>query len=149
MAKQEKGGSVDVNLRRIVFAVATLMLTLCGAAYSEQKKTADANASIQPFLGRWDLTLQTPLREYPSWLEITQEDGQPKARMVSRWGHARPLPKVEISNGRITFVSPKEEEDRKDDMVFEGKLTGKHAERGRRPGLMELRGNGPARERHR
>jgi hypothetical protein len=125
MAKREKGGSVDVNLRRIVFAVATLMLTLCGAAYSGQKKTADANASIQPFLGRWDLTLQTPLREYPSWLEITQEDGQPKARMVSRWGHARPLPKVEISNGRITFVSPKEEEDRKDDMVFEGKLAGK------------------------
>jgi hypothetical protein len=125
MAKQEKGNSVDASFRQIAFAVTTLMLMLCGAAYSEQKKTADANASIQPFMGRWDLTLQTPLREYPSWLEITQEDGQSKARMVSRWGHARPLPKVEISNGRITFVSPKEEEDRKDDMVFEGKLAGK------------------------
>jgi hypothetical protein len=45
--------------------------------------------------------------------------------MVSRWGHARPLPKIELSNGRITFVSPNEEEDRKDDMVFEGKLSGK------------------------
>jgi hypothetical protein len=43
---------------------------------------------------------------------------------VSRWGHARPLPKVEVSNGRITFVSPKEDEERKDDMVFEGKLSG-------------------------
>jgi len=45
--------------------------------------------------------------------------------MVSRWGHARPLPKFEISNGLVTFVSPKEEEERKDDMVFEGKLSGK------------------------
>src|SRR5258708_30726212 len=44
--------------------------------------------------------------------------------MVSRWGHARPLPKFDISNGHITFVSPKEEEERKDDMVFEGKLSG-------------------------
>jgi hypothetical protein len=44
--------------------------------------------------------------------------------MVSRWGHARPLPKFELSNGIVTFISPKEEEDRKDDMVFEGKLSG-------------------------
>jgi hypothetical protein len=58
-------------------------------------------------------------------LEIRQEDGQLKAQMVSRWGNARPLPKVELSNGRLTFVSPKEEEERKDDMVFEGKLVGK------------------------
>jgi hypothetical protein len=43
---------------------------------------------------------------------------------VSRWGHARPLPKIELSHGQITFVSPKEEEDRKDDMVFVGTLSG-------------------------
>jgi hypothetical protein len=90
---------------------------------SEPKNSSDA-ASVQPFLGRWDLTLETPLREYPSWLEISHENGQLKARIVSRWGHVRPLPKCEIANGRITFVSPKEDEDRKDDMVFEGKLSG-------------------------
>jgi hypothetical protein len=86
--------------------------------------TSSSDSTAQSFLGRWDLTLKTPLRDYPSWLEITREDGQFKARMVSRWGHARPLPKVEISNDHITFVSPKEEEERKDDMVFEGKLSG-------------------------
>jgi len=85
---------------------------------------AQASSSDQSFLGRWDLTLKTPQRDYPSWLEITQEDGQFHVRMTSRWGHGRPLPKVEISKGHILFVSPKEEEDRKDDMVFEGKLSG-------------------------
>lgn len=45
--------------------------------------------------------------------------------MVGRWGNARPLPKIEITNGHLRFVSPKAEEDRKDDMVFEGTLTGK------------------------
>jgi hypothetical protein len=102
-----------------------LILMFSMRVYSEHKSSADTTASAQSFLGRWDLTLKTPLREYPSWLEITQEDGQLRARMVSRWGHARPLPEIELSNGRITFVSPKEEEDRKDDMVFEGKLAGK------------------------
>jgi hypothetical protein len=108
-----------------VFAVTTIILLFCLHASSEPTKAADSSAPAQAFLGRWDLTLKTPDRQYPSWLEISQEDGQLRARMVSRWGHARPLPKIEISNGRITFVSPKEEEDRKDDMVFEGTLSGK------------------------
>jgi hypothetical protein len=45
--------------------------------------------------------------------------------MVGRWGNARPLPKVELANGTLTFVSPKEEEGSKDDLVFHGKLVGK------------------------
>ena len=101
----------------------TAALVLSVQMYSEDKSSAKAGSTAKAFVGRWDLTLSTPLREYPSWLEITQEDGQLKARMVSRWGHARPLPKIEISNDHIIFVSPREEEDRKDDMVFEGKLS--------------------------
>ena len=83
-----------------------------------------SDASVTPFLGRWDLTLKAPDREYPSWLDLTQEEGVLKAEFVSRWGNARPLPKVSISEGRLTFVSPKNEEDRQNDMVFEGKLAG-------------------------
>jgi hypothetical protein len=82
-------------------------------------------ASVKPFLGRWDLTLKAPGREWPSWIEIEERNGQLGARFVSRWGNARPLPKIEIHGSHISFVSPKEEEDRKDDMVFEGALSGK------------------------
>ena len=108
--------------RRNMFVLGNLILLL--SICSANRTLAQAGNSDQSFLGRWDLTLKTPQREAPSWLEITQEGGQFHARMVSRWGHARPLPKVEISNGHITFVSPKEEEERKDDMVLEGKLSG-------------------------
>jgi hypothetical protein len=111
-----------MTTRRSAFALTALILIISVMMYSATEDSSEPTA--QSFLGRWDLTLKTPLREYPSWLEITQGDGQFKARMVSRWGHARPLPKIEISNDHITFVSPKEEEDRKDDMVFEGKLSG-------------------------
>jgi hypothetical protein len=107
--------------RRSMFVLMALIVSI--GAFSGNRSLAQNNTSDQSFLGRWDLTLKTPQREYPSWLEITQEDGQFHARFVSRWGHARPLPKVEISNGHIMFVSPKEEEDRKDDMVFEGRLS--------------------------
>jgi Domain of Unknown Function (DUF1080) len=81
-------------------------------------------ADAQQFIGRWDLTLKAPDGEYPSWLEIQQQGGELKARFTGRWGNARPLPKVEVGDGRITFVSPKEEEGSKTDLVFQGKLSG-------------------------
>ena len=124
MPTQIKRDRSNGSLRCRVLALITLTLMFSLSGYSGQKNPADTTGMVRAFLGRWDLTLKTPLRDYPSWLEITQENGQLRARMVSRWGHARPLPKIEISNDRITFVSPKEEEERKDDMVFEGKLSG-------------------------
>jgi len=80
--------------------------------------------SLEAFLGRWDLTLETSQRDYPSWLEIRQENGEIKAQMVGRDGSARPLPKIEIKENVITFVSPAKAEHRPNDMVFEGKLIG-------------------------
>jgi hypothetical protein len=91
------------------------------AAAAPPPASTDAN---KPFLGRWDLTLKSADKEYPSWLELTEENGQLKANFVSRWGNARPLPKAEISAGVLTFVSPKADEERKDDMVFQGHLDG-------------------------
>lgn len=117
-----------MKFQRVLLAVGMLILLLPGA-YSEDKRadkdsSATASASTKAFLGRWDLTLKAPDREYPSWLEVSLDDGQLKAQMVGRWGNARPLPRVELANGQLTFVSPKEEEGRKDDMAFEAKLVG-------------------------
>src|SRR5579859_7384376 len=109
--------------RRSLFALTSgILFALLHLNFAKQMQ-AQANAD-QAFLGRWDLTLKTPEKEAPSWLEITQEGGQFHARFTSRWGNPCPLPKVEISGGHILFVSPKAEEDRKDDMVFQGKLYG-------------------------
>jgi hypothetical protein len=110
---------------RILLAFITVIL-LAAAAHSQNEKSANTSSdSAKPFLGRWDLTLKAPGREYPSWLELREENGQLKAQMVGRWGNARPLPSAELSNGHLKFVSPKEEEDSKTDMVFEGTLGGK------------------------
>src|SRR4051794_16296633 len=85
--------------------------------------TSFAIAQNHKFLGRWDLTV-TGDKEYPSWLELTEKDGKLAAQFTARWGNARPLPKVEIKDGKLTFVSPKEEEDANADMVYTGTLNG-------------------------
>jgi hypothetical protein len=111
-----------------VFASAILLLlartVLLGTKSHSVAFAAPAN-SAAAFLGRWDLTLTAPGHEYPSWLEVSEENGQLRAQMVGRWGNVRPLPKAELINGHLTFVSPKEEEDLPTDMVFEGTLKGK------------------------
>ena len=108
-------------------AGATLALVLCLFVIQrtplKAANTSDADAP-SAYAGRWDLTLKAPDHEYPSWLEIRKDGGSLHATFVSRSGNARPLPKCELSNGTLTFVSPKEEEERKDDMVFKGKLVG-------------------------
>lgn len=115
-----------MKIPRILFLLLTVAL-LTSVAYSqgEKSKSGPPAESTSAFLGRWDLTLRAPDRDYPSWLELNEENGQLKAEMVGRWGNARPLPSVELSNGRLKFVSPKEEEGSKTDLVFEGKLSGR------------------------
>ena len=72
-----------MNIPRSAVALTMLVLALSVQVYSEQNNSAETTVSPQSFLGRWDLTLKTPSREYPSWLQITQEKGQLKALLVS------------------------------------------------------------------
>ena len=81
-------------------------------------------ANAKGFVGRWDLTLKAPDGEHPAWIEITNKGGRPAAMFTGRWGNARPLPRIEFDGGTVTFVSPKDEESTKDDLVFKGILSG-------------------------
>jgi hypothetical protein len=84
--------------------------------------TLNAQSPIGPFLGRWDLTLKTPTQELPSWIEISEQQGQPRILMVGISDHATPLPKVELKEGEIQFLSPKGAEGFGEDVTFKGKL---------------------------
>ncbi|MBZ5562035.1 MAG: DUF1080 domain-containing protein [Acidobacteriia bacterium] len=86
--------------------------------------SSNVSAAIKPFIGRWDLTIKTPARELPSWIEISEEQGQPRVVMVGVTDHATPLKKVEFKNGQIEFLSPKGEEGFSADTTFKGKLVG-------------------------
>jgi len=112
-----------MRLRRIGLITLAVMATTVAVPLATA--SGENRSSAGPFLGRWDLTLKAPDHDYPSWLELEEEGGQLKARMIGRWGNARPLPKAALSDGRLTFVSPKEEENSKADLVFQGKLTSK------------------------
>ena len=68
----------------VIALTLTATLILC-AADAKTSNAGDSNA----YLGRWDLTLKAPDRDYPSWLELSEKDGKLVAQMVGRWGNAR------------------------------------------------------------
>ena len=117
-----------------VWVLAVMLMTLQGMA---RYGWAAAGPASQGFTGRWDLTLKTPAGDAPSWLEIMPAGAGLKARMTGRWGNARPLPRVSVKAGVLTFVSPKAEEGSQADLVFHGKLEG-----GRLEGTVNAAGGG-------
>ncbi|HET7214523.1 MAG TPA: DUF1080 domain-containing protein [Terriglobia bacterium] len=111
--------------RKLLFVV-LLAAGLLGWGCSQSEKTPAGSSSstaaeIEPFLGRWDLTIKTPKEERPSWLEIAEGQGQPRGLMTGFWAHATPTGKIQINGDSIEFLPPKGV-GYSDGMQFEGKL---------------------------
>jgi hypothetical protein len=106
-----------LGIGAVLFAIFAAAAQLATAA-----PQSEDGGAVKMFLGRWDLTLKAPDGEHPSWLEIQRQDGQLKALFTGRWGNARPLPKIEISGSHISFVSPRDEEGSKSDLLFQGRI---------------------------
>ena len=76
-------------------------------------------------VGRWDITVQAPQGEYPSWLEVRKSGTTTLVgSFVGKTGSARPISRVEFDDGRIHFTVPPQWEQRKDDLSFDGRLEG-------------------------
>src|ERR1700691_3795751 len=108
--------SFRMKLHKTRFAVLAAALAFSGLALSQNEKPianhdVSNSAEVKPFLGRWDLTLYAPDRQYPSWLELTENGGQLEGRMVGRWGNAHPILDVKAEKSVLTFSSSKDEED--------------------------------------
>src|SRR5262249_7289870 len=71
--------------RNAILAVCVMVVLSAGAPTNVsarengKPKPAAGDATLKEFLGRWDLTLRAPDKEYPSWLELREENGQLKA----------------------------------------------------------------------
>ena len=66
--------------RLVVFATTLATLSVWAWAYARgqvlQKVRSPRTDGSAAFIGRWDLTLKAPDHEYPSWLELRQENGR-------------------------------------------------------------------------
>lgn len=89
-----------------------------GSAQHQDNKNGSA------FVGRWDLTLHSETREYPSWLQISGSGDEMQGRMVGRWGHAHPVVNLRVAGDSLSFESPKSQEGLPVNMSFKTSTAG-------------------------
>ena len=85
--------------------------------------------ATQPLVGRWDLTVHGSRGDYPSWLEVwTSGNTHLVGQFVGRGGSARPISKIEFTNGTMRFSIPPQWDQRPDDETYEATLKGEKLE---------------------
>jgi hypothetical protein len=99
------------------------VLMLAAAGYSGT--LAQSRAASDALLGRWDLVVQRGTQTSPSWLEVERSGtailvGQ----FVGSGGSARPIAKIEFTDGTFRFAIPPQWDSNPRDITFEGRLEG-------------------------
>lgn len=75
--------------------------------------------------GRWDITVYADGKEFPSWLEVRHSGHRMLVGyFVGISGSARPISKVNFSNGKMSFSIPPQWEEEANDLSVEGLLSG-------------------------
>lgn len=76
-------------------------------------------------LGRWDITVNVNGKTYPSWLEVKKSGLKTLVgRFVGIGGSARPISRIDLKDGKISFAIPPQWEPEPNDLYVEGSLQG-------------------------
>ena len=102
----------------------TMALVLCALLGLGVGSRAAAQQPVKPPLtGRWDIAVNTPAGDYPSWLEVEWSgDRTLVGRFVGRVGNARPISRIEFSRDTLRFSVPPQWEPGDNDLQFDGVL---------------------------
>jgi hypothetical protein len=106
--------------RSILFTFYFLLFTL-----SFEKASAYRSFFESPLEGRWDLTLYNSGKSYPAWLEV-QHSGLHTlvGRFVGSGGSARPISRVNFTDGIVNFSIPPQWDTSSNDLVFHATFQG-------------------------
>ncbi|MBD0371039.1 MAG: DUF1080 domain-containing protein [Pyrinomonadaceae bacterium] len=106
-----------MKTRRLITLLSLAMLALMPTI------TARPQTMPPPIVGRWDLTVSRGGEKYTSWLEVERSGWQALVgRFVGRIGGARPIGRIEWSNGVARFSIPAQWESSSTNLRFEGRL---------------------------
>lgn len=104
---------------RVAFAAVSILGAWGYSGTLAQSRSDDA------LLGRWNLVVQRGTQTVPSWLEVERSGS---ARLVGQFvgsgGSARPIAKIEFTDGTFRFAIPPQWERDPHDITFEGRLEG-------------------------
>lgn len=84
--------------------------------------SAGASVSASQYVGHWDLTVKTPTGNEPSWIGVSEANGQVKVLVVGFDGSATPAATAQVKDGTLEFSMPPHPVDYGGCMQMTGKL---------------------------
>jgi hypothetical protein len=107
------------------YSAVLLALLVAGATADRATSAGPDRTAPDAMLGRWDLTIQTPDKTLPSWLEIRLSGNQTLVgQFVGPVGSARPIARVEMRDSVMRFAIPAQWEAGPNDLTVEGRMQG-------------------------
>lgn len=87
---------------------------------------AQSRSASEALVGRWNLVVQRGAQQTaPSWLEVERSGSATLVgRFVGSGGSARPIAKIEFTDGTFRFAIPPQWDSNPRDITFEGRLEG-------------------------
>jgi hypothetical protein len=107
--------------RKISLLICFTFLFTCFTKANSLPPESDSAAII----GRWDITISIDGKTYPSWLEVDHSGLKMLVgRFVGIGGSARPISRIYLENGKMSFSIPPQWESEPNDLKVEGTLEG-------------------------
>ena len=105
---------------RVACSAALLLVAVGSTATVAQSRSAS-----DALIGRWNLVVQRGAQTAPSWLEVERSGTATLVgRFVGSGGSARPIAKIEFTDGTFRFAIPPQWDSNPRDITFEGRLEG-------------------------
>jgi len=106
-----------------------VLVCFCFLIFTFYFSTAHANYRSlyfeSPLEGRWDLTLHNSGKDYPAWLEVRHSGLRTLVgQFVGPGGSARPISKINFTDGIVSFSIPPQWDTASNDMVFDATYQG-------------------------
>ena len=116
----QKGTPRELGIPRLAVAAT---FVLAGALYPGT--LAQSRAASDALLGRWDLVVQRGAQTSPSWLEVERSGTATLVgQFVGSGGSARPIAKIEFTDGTFRFAIPPQWESNPQDITVQGRIEG-------------------------
>jgi hypothetical protein len=114
-------GNKQITVSKSIFAL--LLPLIIFSFLSFRIKDVNNIPADSPAIGRWDLTVDMGDRKAPSWLEVKLSGlSTLVGYFVADGGSARPISKVNFTDGKISFNIPPQWDNSNKDMQFEAVL---------------------------
>jgi hypothetical protein len=109
--------------KRIFFSV--FMIVILGSMKKSEAQTNPQQSDSVAIQGRWDITINVNGKMVPSWLEVRHSGLKMLVgRFVGPGGSARPVSRIDLENGKMSFSIPPQWEPEPNDLKVEGTLQG-------------------------